>query len=59
MERGAGASDCADITLRLARSDDVPSLEALIALSARALQAATYSPAQIEGVRMTKAQAPR
>ena len=37
------------ITLRLARSDDVPSLEALIPLSARALQAATYSPAQIEG----------
>jgi len=37
------------ITLRLARSDDVPLLEALIPLSARALQAATYSPAQIEG----------
>jgi hypothetical protein len=37
------------VTLRLARSDDVPALEALIALSARALQAATYSPAQIEG----------
>ena len=36
------------ITLRLARSDDVPLLEALIPLSARALQAATYSPAQIE-----------
>ncbi|OLC66069.1 MAG: GNAT family N-acetyltransferase [Betaproteobacteria bacterium 13_1_40CM_4_64_4] len=49
MERGAGASDGADITLRLARSDDVSLLEALIALSARALQAATYSPAQIEG----------
>ena len=37
------------ITLRLARSDDVPLLEAPIPLSARALQAATYSPAQIEG----------
>jgi len=37
------------ITLRLARSDDVFLLEALIPLSARALQAATYSPAQIEG----------
>ena len=37
------------ITLRLARSDDVSLLEALIPLSARALQAATYSPAQIEG----------
>ncbi len=36
-------------TLRLARSDDVRALEALIPLSARALQAATYSPAQIEG----------
>jgi GNAT superfamily N-acetyltransferase len=36
------------VTLRLARSDDVPALEALIPLSARALQAATYSPAQIE-----------
>jgi GNAT superfamily N-acetyltransferase len=37
------------VTLRLARSDDVPALEALIPLSARALQAGTYSPAQIEG----------
>jgi GNAT superfamily N-acetyltransferase len=37
------------VTLRLARSGDVPALEALIPLSARALQAATYSPAQIEG----------
>lgn len=37
------------VTLRLACSDDVAALEALIPLSARALQAATYSPAQIEG----------
>lgn len=37
------------VTLRLACADDVPALEALIPLSARALQAATYSPAQIEG----------
>jgi GNAT superfamily N-acetyltransferase len=37
------------VTLRLARSGDVPALDALIPLSARALQAATYSPAQIEG----------
>jgi GNAT superfamily N-acetyltransferase len=37
------------VTLRLGRSDDVPALEALIPLSARALQAVTYSPAQIEG----------
>jgi GNAT superfamily N-acetyltransferase len=37
------------VTLRLARSDNVPALEALISLSARALQEATYSPAQIEG----------
>jgi GNAT superfamily N-acetyltransferase len=37
------------VTLRLAHSGDVPALEALIPLSARALQAATYSPAQIEG----------
>jgi GNAT superfamily N-acetyltransferase len=37
------------VTLRLARSEDVPALEALIPLSARALQEATYSPAQIEG----------
>ena len=37
------------ITLRLARSDDVPLLEALIPLSARALQATTYSPTQIKG----------
>ena len=49
MERGAGAVTATPITLRLARSDDVQSLEALIGLSARALQAATYSPAQIEG----------
>jgi len=34
--------------LRLAEARDVPALEALIALSARALQAATYAPSQIE-----------
>jgi GNAT superfamily N-acetyltransferase len=49
MGRGAGAVTATPIDLRLARSDDVPLLEALIPLSARALQAATYSPAQIEG----------
>lgn len=48
MERGAGAVSATPITLRLARSNDVPSLEALIGLSAGAVQAATYSPAQIE-----------
>jgi GNAT superfamily N-acetyltransferase len=34
--------------LRLAEARDVPALEALIALSARSLQAATYAPSQIE-----------
>src|SRR5688500_14931887 len=34
--------------LRLAREDDVSSLEALIPLSVRALQAAHYSPAQMD-----------
>ena len=48
-EHGAAAVTAPPVTLRLARSDDVPALEALIPLSARALQAATYSPAQIEG----------
>jgi GNAT superfamily N-acetyltransferase len=33
---------------RLARQDDVPTLEALIPISVRALQAAHYSPAQME-----------
>ena len=35
-------------TLRLARMDDVPALEELIPLSVRSLQAAHYSPAQME-----------
>ena len=35
-------------SLRLARMDDVPALEELIPLSVRALQAAHYSPAQME-----------
>ena len=48
-ERGAVAVTTPPIALRLARSRDVPALDALIPLSARALQAATYSPAQIEG----------
>jgi len=34
--------------LRLAEGHDIPALEALIALSARSLQAASYAPAQIE-----------
>jgi GNAT superfamily N-acetyltransferase len=34
--------------LRLAREDDVPALEVLIPLSVRTLQAAHYSPAQME-----------
>ncbi|MEO8305031.1 MAG: GNAT family N-acetyltransferase [Betaproteobacteria bacterium] len=34
--------------LRLAREDDVPALEALIPISVRALQAAHYSPAQMD-----------
>ncbi|MEO6739798.1 MAG: GNAT family N-acetyltransferase [Chthoniobacteraceae bacterium] len=37
-----------DWNLRLARMDDVPALEELIPLSVRALQAAHYSPAQME-----------
>lgn len=37
-----------DWNLRLARMDDVPVLEELIPLSVRALQAAHYSPAQME-----------
>ena len=37
------------LTYRLAVLDDVPALERLIPLSARALQAGYYSPAQIEG----------
>jgi GNAT superfamily N-acetyltransferase len=36
-------------TLRLATESDVAALERLIPLSARTLQAATYTPAQIEG----------
>jgi GNAT superfamily N-acetyltransferase len=48
-EHGAATVTAPPVTLRLARSDDVPALEALIPLSARALQAGTYSPAQIEG----------
>jgi GNAT superfamily N-acetyltransferase len=39
----------ATVTLRLARDSDVAAIERLIPLSARALQAATYTPAQIEG----------
>ncbi len=39
----------APVALRLARERDAPALEELIPLSARALQAATYTPAQIEG----------
>jgi len=35
-------------TLRLAREDDIPALEKLIPLSVRSLQAAHYSPAQME-----------
>jgi N-acetylglutamate synthase-like GNAT family acetyltransferase len=38
----------APATLRLARESDIAAIEALIPLSARALQAATYSAAQIE-----------
>ena len=37
------------MALRLAQARDIPALEQLIPLSTRALQAATYSPAQIEG----------
>jgi GNAT superfamily N-acetyltransferase len=39
----------APVALRLAHERDTPALEELIPLSARALQAATYTPAQIEG----------
>ena len=35
-------------TLRLAREDDIPAIEKLIPLSVRSLQAAHYSPAQME-----------
>jgi GNAT superfamily N-acetyltransferase len=37
-----------DIRLRLARETDIPALEMLIPLSVRSLQAAHYSPAQME-----------
>ncbi len=36
------------MTLRPARPDDIPALQALIPASARALQSQTYTPAQIE-----------
>lgn len=42
------AQRAASWPLRLAREDDVPALEALIPLSVRALQAAHYSPAQMD-----------
>jgi GNAT superfamily N-acetyltransferase len=35
-------------TLRLAREDDIPAIEKLIPLSVRSLQAAHYTPAQME-----------
>jgi len=37
------------MTLRLAQHRDIPALDELIPLSVRVLQAAYYSPAQIEG----------
>src|SRR2546428_14022283 len=37
------------MTLRLAQHRDIPALDELIPLSVRMLQAAYYSPAQIEG----------
>jgi predicted N-acetyltransferase YhbS len=46
----AAATGTARLTsVRLARERDVAAIEALIPVSARALQAATYTPAQIEG----------
>lgn len=45
--RAGGAAQAAD-GLRLAVARDVPALEALVSASARSLQAATHSPAQIE-----------
>jgi GNAT superfamily N-acetyltransferase len=45
---GAGASPAQGVRLRLTTADDVPVLEALIAQSARLLQASSYAPAQIE-----------
>jgi len=45
---GSGPTRESVARLRLAEARDVPALEALIALSARSLQAATYAPAQIE-----------
>jgi GNAT superfamily N-acetyltransferase len=45
----SGAASATGVAaLRLAEERDIPALEALIARSARALQAATYAPAQIE-----------
>ncbi|HEY1679964.1 MAG TPA: GNAT family N-acetyltransferase [Candidatus Sulfotelmatobacter sp.] len=40
---------CSEFTLRPATEDDIPSLQALIEASVRALQAGDYTPAQIEG----------
>jgi GNAT superfamily N-acetyltransferase len=45
---GAEASRAQGARLRLATAGDVPALEALIAQSARLLQATAYAPAQIE-----------
>lgn len=47
--RGPAAAAAPSALLRRAAERDVPALEKLIPLSARTLQAATYSPAQIEG----------
>jgi hypothetical protein len=47
VARGAGVSESA-YQLRLARSDDAPSLEALIDASVRALGQGFYTPAEID-----------
>lgn len=47
-QRDGAQQNLMDWQPRLAREDDIPALEALIPLSVRALQAAHYSPAQME-----------
>ncbi len=48
MTNSAGATPQTEWAPRLARQDDIPALEQLIPISVRALQAAHYSPAQME-----------
>jgi GNAT superfamily N-acetyltransferase len=49
MQKSSPARDTQDITLRVARLEDVPALTQLIVASVRGLQSAEYSEAQVEG----------